>query len=50
MLDQLKAPRRRLAACTDSSPQQHRALRQWLLLASEDLPQCVLFRVEQKRQ
>ena len=25
-------------------------MRHWLLLASEDLPQCVLFRVEQKRQ
>lgn len=50
MLDQLQATRRRLAACTDALPQQQRALRHWLLLASEDLPQCVLFRVEQKRQ
>ena len=24
--------------------------RHWLLLACEDLPQCVLFRIEQKRQ
>ena len=50
MLDQLLATRRRLAACTEALPQQKRALRHWLLLASEDLPQCVLFRVEQKRQ
>ena len=50
MLDQLQATRRRLAACTDAIPQQQRALRHWLLMASGDLPQCVLFRVEQKRQ
>ena len=50
MLDCLLATRRRLAVCLDALPQQQRDLRHWLLLASEDLPQCVLFRVEQKRQ
>ena len=50
MLDCLLAIRRRLAACIDALPQQQQPLRNWLLLASEDLPQCVLFRVEQKRQ
>lgn len=50
ILDQLQATRRRLAACTDALPQQQRSLRHWLLLASEDLPQFVLFRVEQKCQ
>ena len=46
MLDQLLATRRRLAPCTDASPQQEFALRHWRLLASEGLSQCVLFRVE----
>ena len=31
-------------------PRHGRPLRRWLLLANPDLPQCVLYRVEQKRQ
>ena len=49
-LEAQRAIRHRLAACHESLPQQHRPLKHWLLLASEDLPQCVLYRVEQKRQ
>ena len=49
-LETLKAVRHRLAACHEGLAQQRRPLKHWLLLASEDLPQCVLYRVEQKRQ
>ena len=31
-------------------PRHHRPLRHWLFLATDDLPQCFLYRVEQKRQ
>ena len=48
-LDQLwHTQRQRLIA--DPLPLQQRPRRRWLLLASEDLPQCFLYRVEQKRQ
>ena len=49
-LETLKAVRHRLEACHEGLSKQGRALKHWLLLASEDLPQCVLYRVEQKRQ
>ena len=49
-LETLGAIRHRLAACHEGLPKQGRSLKHWLLLASEDLPQCVLYRVEQKRQ
>ena len=49
-LKTLGAVRHRLAACHEGLSQQPRPLKNWLLLASEDLPQCVLYRVEQKRQ
>ena len=42
--------RSRLAVLTDPLPQHSRERRHWLLLASRDLPQCFLYRVDQKRQ
>ena len=42
-----------LFACLDgqpAAPPRRGLRRRWLLLASEDLPQCVLYRVEHKRQ
>ena len=49
-LEILTGVRRKIAACHDPLPQRCPPLKHWLLLASEDLPQCVLYRVEQKRQ
>ena len=42
--------RQRLASCVQALPVHRRPRRHWLLLASDDLPQCYLYRVEQKRQ
>ena len=42
--------RQRLASCLQALPVHRRPRRHWLLLASDDLPQCYLYRVEQKRQ
>ena len=41
-------PRR--MACTQELPVPFSSRRRWLLLASDDLAQCFLYRVEQKRQ
>ena len=49
-LDQLIRCRQRLQACSEGLPRQSAPYRHWLLLASDDLPQCFLYRVEQKRQ
>ena len=49
-LDQLLRCRQRLQACSDARPRRSAPYRHWLLLASDDLPQCFLYRVEQKRQ
>ncbi|QNJ13179.1 putative alpha-glycosyltransferase/ family 4 [Synechococcus sp. A18-46.1] len=49
-LEQLIRCRERLQACSESLPQRSGPHRHWLLLASNDLPQCVLYRVDQKRQ
>ena len=46
----LQQCRRRMAACTQELPCHSRPRRRWLLLASDDLAQCFLYRVEQKRQ
>ena len=46
----LQQCRRRLAACTQGASAPFRPRRRWLLLASDDLAQCFLYRVEQKRQ
>jgi glycosyltransferase involved in cell wall biosynthesis len=46
----LLAAQQRLAALLPAMPPHQRPRRRWLLLASDDLPQCFLFRVEQKRQ
>ena len=42
--------RSRLSALTEPLPQHSRKRHHWLLLASRDLPQCFLYRVDQKRQ
>ena len=42
--------RRKLASISDAMPRHNRPLRHWIFLASDDLPQCFLYRVEQKRQ
>ena len=49
-LEQLIRCRQRLEACSESLPQRSGPHRHWLLLASNDLPQCFLYRVDQKRQ
>ena len=49
-LETLVRCRRRLAESSDAMPRHGRPFRHWLLLASDDLPQCFLYRVEQKRQ
>ena len=49
-LDQLWCDAQRLIAIGDPVPWHLRPRRRWLLLASDDLPQCFLYRVEQKRQ
>jgi glycosyltransferase involved in cell wall biosynthesis len=49
-LELLLAANRRLAALLPPLPLHRRPRRRWLLLASNDLPQCFLYRVEQKRQ
>ena len=46
----LKRCRERIVASSDAVPCHQRPLRHWLLLASQDLPQCFLYRVDQKRQ
>lgn len=40
----------RLAALEDPRPCHPRLRQRWLLLASDDLPQCYLFRVQQKKE
>ena len=35
---------------TKNCPRHHRPLRRWLLLATDDLPQCFLYRVQQKQE
>ena len=49
-LDQLWRETQRLTAIAEPLPLHQRPRRRWLLLASDDLPQCFLYRVEQKRQ
>ena len=49
-LDQLISCRQRLQSCSESLPRRSTPYRHWLLLASNDLPQCFLYRVEQKHQ
>jgi len=46
----LEAAHQRLNALMPPLPTHGRARRHWLLLASDDLPQCWLYRVEQKQQ
>ena len=46
----LQAAHTRLAALLPALPLHQRPRRRWLLLASDDLHQCFLYRVEQKRQ
>ena len=47
-LDLLQQANRRLAELTPARPSSQQPRRRWLLLASDDLPQCVLYRVQQK--
>jgi glycosyltransferase involved in cell wall biosynthesis/tetratricopeptide (TPR) repeat protein len=51
-VESLVQANQRFAALDAQPPAPHRSgrRRRWLLLASEDLPQCVLYRVEHKRQ
>ncbi|QNI95400.1 putative alpha-glycosyltransferase/ family 4 [Synechococcus sp. A15-127] len=49
-LDQLWCDVQLLIAIRDPLPWHQRPRRRWLLLASDDLPQCFLYRVDQKRQ
>ena len=49
-LDQLISCRQRLQACGECLPRRSSPYRHWLLIASNDLPQCFLYRVEQKKQ
>lgn len=46
----LLAAHARLAALLPALKPHQRPRRRWLLLATDDLPQCFLYRVEQKRQ
>lgn len=46
----LMAAHQRLAGLLPALPPHPRPRRRWLLLATDDLPQCFLYRVEQKRQ
>lgn len=39
-----------LASCVPPRPRHQRPRRRWLLLASQQIPQCFLYRVTQKRQ